>query len=498
MARGLSGWRAGAAALALGVVGAFALPTVPALAQDIAPNAEPIDVALKTGPLLPEEVLRSSALTFPSILEAFEREAAARSDQLAADGAFDLMLKGEYYDRLTGFYSGGFGKVEARQPLRPYGAEVYGSYRVSDGTFPTYENYNYTNNLGEAKVGALFSLLRNRDIDSRRFAIEDTRLAASQAQLDVMLVQLNVQHEALRAYWRWVAAGEEIHVFEELLEIAEARQIGLAREIKEGARARIALTENEQNLLRRRTLLEQARRDFATASNSLGFYLRGSDGQMVVPTREMLPGRQRMKGAPSAEALAATPITDVIQTRPELQTFKLALERANNKIALRRNDLEPSLNASVELSRDFGQIGPGGPGFDSTDTVVGLTFSVPLQRRAARGAVQRAEAELRETELRQRRIADQITTEVGNILANLGAALRLADLADAEVKQANQMVQAERTRFRLGAGEFFLVNAREETAANAQIGAIRAELAGRLAEASYNAATMNLTALGLE
>ena len=27
---------------------------------------------------------------------------------------------------------------------------------------------------------------------------------------------------------------------------------------------------------------------------------------------------------------------------------------------------------------------------------------------------------------------------------------------------------------------------------------IRAELAGRLAEASYNAATMNLTALGLE
>jgi outer membrane protein TolC len=470
----------------------------PALAQDIVPNAEPLDVALKSGPLLPDEVLRSSALTFPSILEAFEREAATRADQLAADGAFDLMLKGEYYDRMTGFYSGGFAKAEARQPLRPYGAEVFGSYRVSDGTFPTYENYNYTNNLGEVKVGALFSLLRNRDIDSRRFAIEDTRLAATQAQLDVMLVRLNVQHEALRAYWRWVAAGEEIRVFEELLEIAEARQIGLTREVTEGARARIALTENEQNLLRRRTLLEQARRDFLVASNSLGFYLRGSDGQMVVPTREMLPDLARMKSVARPEVLAATPVSEVIQSRPELQTFRLALERANNRVALRQNDLQPSLNASVELSRDFGQIGPGGPGFDSTDTVVGLTFSVPLQRREARGRLQRAEAELRETELRQRRIADQITTDVNNILTNLGAAIKLADLADAEVKQANQMVQAERTRFRLGAGEFFLVNAREETAANAQIGAIRAELAGRLAEASYNAATMNLQALGLE
>ncbi len=486
--------------LGAGAVGAAALMLAPAVAvaQNIAPVGDPIEVAITTGPLLPTEVLRSSALTFPSILEAFEREAAARSDQLSADGAFDLMLKGEYFDRMTGFYSGGFGKAEARQALRPYGAEVFGSYRVSNGNFPTYENENYTNNLGEIKVGALFSLLRNRDIDSRRFAIEDTRLAASQARLDVLLVQLNVQHEALRAYWRWVAAGEEIRVFEELLEIAEARQIGLTREVGEGARARIALTENEQNLLARRSLLEEAKRNFLTAANSLGFYLRGSDGQMIIPTREMLPDLDTMTAIAPVDRLVATPISDVIRDRPELQTFKLALERANNRVELRRNDLQPKLDASVELSRDFGQIGPGGPGFDSTDTVVGLTFTVPLQRREARGRVQRAEAELRETELRQRRIADQITTEVGNILVNLDTALKQAQLADAEVKQASQMVQAERTRFRLGAGDFFFVNQREETAANAQIKAIRAEIAGRLAEASYNAATMNLGALGLE
>jgi outer membrane protein TolC len=219
---------------------------------------------------------------------------------------------------------------------------------------------------------------------------------------------------------------------------------------------------------------------------------------MVIPTREQLPDLGRIRATAPVEQLVATPVSDVIQRRPELQTFKLALERATNRVALRRNDLEPSLNASVEVSRDFGAVGDGGPTFDSTDTVVGLTFTVPLQRREARGRLQRAEAELRETELRQRRIADQITTDVSNILDNLSAAQKIADIADAEVKQANAMVQAERMRFRLGAGEFFLVNDREETAANAQIKAIRAKLAGRLAEASYNAATMNLTALGLE
>jgi outer membrane protein TolC len=483
-----------------GMIGAALLALAPAAvaAQDIAPVGDPLETAIETGPLLPEEVLRSSALTFPSILEAFEREAAARSDQLSADGAFDLMLKGEAYDRITGTFSGGFAKAEARQPLRPFGAEVFGSYRVSDGRFPIYENINNTNQLGEVKVGALFSLLRDRKIDQRRFGIEDTRLAASQARLDVMLVQLNVQHEALRAYWRWVAAGEEIRVFEELLEIAEARQVGLTREVSEGARARIALTENEQNLLRRRTLLEEARRNFAVAANSLGFYLRGGSGRMIVPTREQLPEAGTLAAIPPPETLLAVPMSEVIQNRPELAAFRVALERAVNRVELRRNDLQPRLDASVELSRDFGAVGDGGPTFDSTDTVVGVTFTVPLQRRQARGALQRAEAELRETELRQRRIADQITTDVANIVDNLTAALKIGELADSEVTQANQMVQAERTRFRLGAGEFFLVNAREETAANAQISAIRAKLAGRLAEASYNAATMNLPALGLQ
>lgn len=469
-----------------------------ASAQDIEPVGDPLEEALKTRPLLPDEVLRSSALTFPAILESFEREAAARSDQLAADGAFDLMLKGEAYDRITGFYSGGYGSIEARQPLAPMGAEVYGSYRLSDGDFPTYENYYNTNQLGEFKVGGLFSLLRNNRIDQRRFGVEDARLASGQASLDVLLVQLNVQHEALKAYWRWVAAGNEIRVYEELLEIAEARAIGLERQVRLGATPRIALTENEQNVIRRRTLLAEAQRNFETSSNSLSFYLRDSNGRMIVPSRAQLPDHEQLNSLSDMQSLIAMRRSDILQNRPELQTFRLAIERAENKVELRRNDLQPQLDLNVELSRDFGPIGAGGPGFDSTDTTVGVTFTVPLQRRQARGRLQRAEAELREIELREHRIADQIEVELDNILTNLNAALRLAGLAEDEVEQASAMVEAERRRFSLGAGDFFLVNLREESAADARIRKIRADLNGRLAAASYNAATMNLDELGLE
>lgn len=485
---------AGSAAL----LGAILIGAQPLLAQTIEPLQEPLEQAIKTGPLLPEEVLRGSALTFPSILESFEREAAARSDQLSADGAFDLILEGEAYDRVTGTFSGGYASVGARQPLAPLGAEVYGSYRLSDGTFPIYENIYNTNQLGEFKVGGLLSLLRNRRIDQRRFAVEDTRLAASQARLDVLLVQLQVQHKALGAYWRWVAAGEEIRVYEELLEIAEARAIGLAREVQLGAMARVALIENEQNVLRRRTLLAEAQRNFAMASTSLSYYLRAANGEMIVPTRAQLPDAEKINSLPDAERLMAIKNSSVLASRPELQNFRLAIERAQNKVALRQNDLQPQLNVTAELSRDFGRIGDGGPTFDSTDTVVGVTFSVPLQRRTARGRLDRAEAELREIELRERRIADQISVELDNILTNLTAALELANLATDEITQAEAMVTAERRRFQLGAGDFFRVNLREESAADANIRGIRAQLAGRLATASYNAAVMNLEELGLE
>ena len=472
---------------------------VPVHAQDIAPVGDPIDIALKQGPLMPQEVLRASSLTFPTILEAFEREAAARGDQLSADGAFDLMLRGEVYDRLTGTFDGNFASAEARQGLRPLGAEVFASYRLSSGRFPTSESSFNTTDFGQVRVGAMFSLLRNRRIDQRRFALDDTRLAAEQASVDVLLVQLNVQLEALRAYWRWVGAGEEVRVFEELLEIAEARQVGLARGVREGARAAIALTENEQNLLRRRTLLEEARRNLETAANSLSFFLRDSSGRLVVPQREQLPAIAQLGKVPAADQLMALPRNEVLERRPELRTLRLANERATNRIELRRNDLQPSLDARAEVRQSIGPGPAGMPSFDQgTDTLVGLTFSVPLQRRDARGRLARAEAELRELELRERRIADQIEVEIDNIIATLNAAVRLTSLANDEVKQATTMVQAERTRFRLGAGDFFLVNLREEAAADAQIRAIRADISGRLAAASYNAATINLAELGLE
>ena len=454
-------------------------------------------IDINMGKLLPNKVLENSAARFPQIFEALALANAANGDVQAAKGDFDLLLKAESYDRVTGFWTGSVLKTEARQNLQSYGAQIYAGYRISDGTFPVYEDVNFTNTLGEFKVGASFSLLRDRKIDSRRFRLRDTELAAQQANFDVLLTRVDVQQKVLNSYWRWVAAGRELDVYRSLLKIAQDREAGLKKQVARGAKSQISIVENQQNIIRRKVFFTQAERNFMVATNALSFYLRGVDGTLVSPDPKQLPTEDLLPSLDDTVVYDLAKINNVLRRRPELRNLEFAIKRAENKIAISKNNLAPKLDLKLEVSRDFGDIAEGGISRDSTDTIIGLNLSVPFQRREAKGQLSRAEEELYSLQLQQRRLKDQIEVGLKNILADLTTTLRLSKLAKDEVVQSNLMVVAERNKFNLGASDFFLVNLREERAADAQIRSIRAKLEGRIARTSYDAATISLDKLGL-
>jgi outer membrane protein TolC len=446
--------------------------------------------------LAPEDVLAASAAHFPDILESLANRRAAESGIDEARGAFDLVFESEGKQYASGFYNGREVGARLRQEIAPLGASVYGGYRVSDGTFPVYEDIRFTNTGGELKVGAVFSLLRDRDIDERRFRITDAGLAFEQADLELLLTQVGVQHKALGAYWRWVAAGRQLTVYEELFQIARDRQSGLEEQVRAGARARIFLTENLQNIARRQRLVTEAEREFLAATNNLSFYYRGPDGAPLTPARNALPPVALLTA--SAPAIpAADDLMDLIAARPELRALGVALERAERRVALNKNALLPRLEALAEVSTDFGGIAEGGVSRDSTDTVVGLKFSVPIQRREARGKLRRAEAEFEALEQRRRRAEDQLEIDLRNILLDLQTSSALVGIAAQEVDQSETMERAERERFSSGASDFFLVNIREESAADARIRFYLAALEARIAQANYSAIVLDFDALGL-
>ncbi|MEL7311141.1 MAG: TolC family protein [Pseudomonadota bacterium] len=452
--------------------------------------------AQSTEALTLKQVLKSSAAHFPAILEAEANRRNAEGEINVAAGGFDVKLDASGDSYLNGFYDGQVLRGKVTQPLRAFGANVYGQYQVSEGDFPIYEDINFTNRGGTAKAGAILSLLRDRDIDDRRFAEMDAGLIVEQADIDVLLTKIDVQRDAASAYWRWRAAGQQLEVYRELLRNAEARDAALIREVSSGARARIFITENLQNITRRRSLVAQAQLNFQMAANRLAFYLRDAEGAPSLPNSSQLP--EGMDGVPGIVPRALDSAADVLTSRPELLRLETEIRRAGNRLKLRRNALKPRFDVSLEIASGVGGVGEGGISRDSTDTKVGVQFSVPVQRRAARGRVTQAEAELDALRLKRQQVQERIALELEGIVMGLSFAEQLAGLAADEVDQSEQLEQAEIQRFRNGASDFFLVNLREQAVANAKIREIGARLDARLAEVSFDAATLNLPNLELQ
>jgi outer membrane protein TolC len=439
------------------------------------------------------EVLRSSARTAPQIIEALARERAAEGRALTAAGAFDTVFEVDGRSRTLGYYDGTIVSGRATRPLEGNGGYLYGGYRLSRGSFPIYEDENYTNRLGEFKVGGLFSLLRDRLIDERR-----TRRTLAAGDIDIArfereAVAIGVQRRAIDAYQTWVAAGLRLRAYRDLLTLSENRRGGLARLVQLGARPNILLAENDQNLVRRQALVARAEGDYQAATNALSFYYRDAQGVPVRVGPERLPTDPNVLAGVTTAARAG-----FAQRRPDLQVLLSRIDQGVARLALARNELRPRLDVRGELGKDVGEEGLGGPSRTPLEGIAGVRFSVPLQNRAARGRVAEAQAEISALEARNRYLQDQIVTEVEGINIGVGAAERLASIAEQERQLAERLAAAERRRFELGSSDFFLVNQREETATDARVRLVDAQARIAAARAELATATADRTALGLD
>ena len=451
-------------------------------------------IVLSAPPLLLDDVLRSSLDNFPQILAATDKMRAQAGNVLAKEGAFDLQLESNSYARATGFYDGTVIDSKIVKPLRALNAKVYGGYRVSDGTFPIYEDKYFTNDGGEFKVGAIFSLLRDRDIDERRFALRDSTLALAQTRLEARLTQIKVQHQASQAYLTWLAAGKACAIYRGLLELAQARQHALEQRVEHGDLARIYLNENQQYILKRTARVTEAERVLANSANRLALYVRDERGAPTIPSSDQQPADWPDLGSVDEASLQAT-LAATLTDRPEVGLVAADVERERNRLALGSNALKTRVDLNFEASRD---LGAGSRSRDETDTVVSLNVSVPLERRTGQGRVAEARANLSRLDRERQLLNEQIAVEVRNIAVEIAAAERFVALAAREVEQAEILEDSERQRFDDGASDFFVVNLREEASADARVRRVGAEAGYLEALTDFYAATVQLDRFHIE
>ena len=438
------------------------------------------------------EVLESAKAHFPTIQAAVQERLIREGRLQSALGAFDLALEQDGKVWASGFYEGLSLDNKLVKPLPWANAKAFAGYRVTNDDFPIYQQELVTNDGGEFNVGVIFSLWRDRAIDDRRFKISKAELDIEQAELDLFLAKLTTQRAAASAYWRWVAAGQRFGVFQRLTGLAEKRMEGLEERVAAGDVAKIFVTENRQNLLRRQAIMRQSELDFQAAAIELSLYWRDAEGTPQILPSSVLPAAfsAPAAGVADPEQLAA----EILNQRPELARIenRLALER--RRLALAENALLPRVDVGVKASHDLGAGSRTREGFES---IIDFSISIPLERRTGLGQVASAQAAMEKLKWERTLTENRLSTEIIKLATTLNAARDFVAITADEASQALVLEEAERIRFAAGDSDFFVVNLREERSADASIRNLDSSLKYHLSRVNLQAISMDLEALRL-
>jgi outer membrane protein TolC len=172
--------------------------------------------------------------------------------------------------------------------------------------------------------------------------------------------------------------------------------------------------------------------------------------------------------------------------RPELQRAASAVEEARLNLKVARNTVLPQLDFFGTLSSNG-----LGEGFDEgvrasrsgkfTSYVTGLSFSFPLQNRAARYRARQAQAALQQAEEQAKDLRNQITLEVRQALRDLQTARLQIDVTRSQVDSQEANLIVAQQRYDVGLMTTFEVLSFQEDLANAQSEHLRAIVAANQA-----------------
>lgn len=438
-------------------------------------------------PLTLEEVLDAALRAFPGLLAAEQRKEAAAGDYQTAQGGFDTLLKIQNRWSVRGVYENQNYDVNLEQPTAFGGTTFFGGWRRGTGDYPVYEGKSLTAEDGEVRIGVTIPLWRNREIDRRRASLQQAELGQLIAGHEYDQALLEVRRLATHRYWDWVLAGQRLRIAERLLEIAERRNEGILERVRAGDIPEFEALDNRRAIIERRERKVAAQRLVEQSAIQLSLYLRGTDGEPLLPSGNELPS-----AFPEQEPSVNVNFDETVQTahrqRPELKRIGLQSRQTEIERDLQNDQKSPGIDLSVVGAQDVGQ---SPDKINRDELYVGLNFDIPLQRRIAGGRAQAVAANLQRLKWERRLLEDRIAAEVKDVLSAIAAARQRLALGKDQQRAAGQLEEGEQSRFDLGDSTLLIVNLREMAHGDAALAA--AEAAGVLfkAHADYQAVLGN-------
>ncbi len=418
-----------------------------------------------------EELLRTVNISYPQIIAARLQVAKARGDYVSALGQFDPRIRVKTRQLPVGGYISKYANNELDVPTLFNGLKLFGGYRIGVGDFPIYFQNFLTNNKGEYRAGLSLPLLQDRLIDIPRTNLLTRSETIALNKQEVISTKLSVYHEAIKSYWAWVQAGVQLKILSDILELAEFRQKAMEKQAKLGDLPMIALTENKQIIMQRRQWVNRAEMALEQAAINLSLYYRTLDGTKIIPSKNVLPAKIRSF---KPDIIKNSDIEQQLKNHPDLCKLERYYHIVQFKYQLAKNELLPRLDTTAFASKQYGV--DGYPLLLPQAVQIGVRFKFPIYQRVARGKVISATSELRQVVTRKRFIYDQLSNQLNSMWVTLRTYQKQVSLIEEELKLALQVADAEQKSFFAGGSSIFLINQREQTAAEVHLNLIAAEV----------------------
>lgn len=332
-------------------------------------------------------------------------------------------------------------------------------------------------------------LLSGRSIDGTRNQIRNQEIWRDITDLQLEEEERNLAAQVRQAYWNLRSQIEQVEIQKRNLAQAQRLLAENRLRVEQGTMVEMELAQAEaqvasaqQDLLAAEIQWENQERDFKT------LLVRGSQDPLMQEHIEPvdLPDYEE----PDVDLAAA--ISQALDRRVDLETQRRQYRISENNLELARDNTRPSLNLNASYSLqgvggnvfrrdDFGGEGElverGGYVDGLTDITrfqtptfqIGLSLSRPLGTSAQDANLEEARVQQRQAEMNLQAQELQIETQVTNAGRALENAYQQIRAAERSREMAERSLEAELTRFSVGASTNFQVVAAQDTLTEARL-----------------------------
>lgn len=486
----------GRRALALGMIWACALTTVPAGAEDdlaAPPRAEPVQLGERL--LEPDlDLLDVVAMTLendPNIRLAETTVDAGRGTALVAEGAFDPLLTGSLFDnRLDNAISEtASSEVETLSAVLGWQQAFRSGWTVSSELSLLRNGLaDPADNSADVSVTFRLPLLRGHGREVVTAAEEAAKLDESAAELDLAHTVAVQIFRVASQYWRVRSA----HLNLQILRAAEASSRTMFDNTRKLVEADLTpaaeLVLLEADLLSRESNRIAGERDLFDALQTLGALI-GLEADDIAGLG--LPAGSFPAVDPTASAALDTrrALDRAVAERSDLKADRLRLAAAKLRLNAAENALKPRLDAVLTPSYsgfttgdDLGDfLTPLGDHIPGLGTTVGLSLSLPWHNHSAEGSRIQADAGVERQSLILESGIKAIGADVPSAVDAVRANARRLDLLERAVELFAKSLSNEEKKLRAGSSTLIDVLTQRDRLTSAQQRRVSVQLALALA-----------------